>query len=387
MRRDKGVILQVDKHFIVLNGKRYDAVTGAFLGLDSELKNRNHHKPVSNPHASRLQPSVKPRTHHVAPAAAVTTATKHASRAHHGQPKIVAAHQPKPAKTLMRSAVQKPARRDMPTTKRHYPLVKKNPGVGISPKLSVNTVNSHRAERAERTQRSQHIGKFTPPMSSHQIVPKVKPLAVAAAPAHAITGKQVHTAAPTSHTAKSPHTAHREKVDIFEKALASATSHEQPKHKTGRRKTYKRLVSSLAMLGAVLVIGGFVTYLNRASVQLQVASVRAGFQASMPAYAPSGFERQAASTQDQSVAINFVSPTSSQAFTLSQESSDWDSQTLFDSLVSVNDNSYQTVQNNGRTIYIYGDGDAAWVDGGILYKVTGNARLSSDQIISLATSM
>lgn len=381
----------MDKHFIVLNGKRYDAVTGAFLGLDTELKTRSHHKPVSNPHASRLQPSVKPQTHRVAPAAAVSKAVKHASRAHHGQPKIVAAHKPKPAKTLMRHAVQKPERRDLPTTKRQYPIAKKTPGVGISPKLSVNTVNTRRAERAERTPKSQHIGKFKPSMSSHRIVPTVKPLTVAAVPAHAEpvarhTQKITHGPQPTHHT-KSPHATHLEKVDIFEKALAEATSHEQPKHKTHRRKTYKRFVNSLAALGAVLVIGGFVTYLNRSSVQLQVASVKAGFQASMPSYAPSGFERQSANSQDKAVAINFVSPTSSQAFTLTQQSSDWDSQTLFDSIVAADDNSYQTIQSNGRTIYIYGKSNAAWVDGGILYKVSGNANLSSDQIISLATSM
>lgn len=383
----------MDKHFIVLNGKRYDAVTGAFLGLDTELKNRNHHKPVTNPHSSRLQPSVKPRPHHLAPVAAASTAVKHASRAHHGQPKVVAAHQPKPAQTLMRHAVKKPTSRDLPTTRRQYPLVKKSPGVGISPKLSVSKVNSRRAERAERTPQSNHVGKFTPTMSSHQIVPRVKPLAVVPTPAHAEprhhTLKATHPVAhtPVAHHAKSPQAAHREKVDIFEKALTEATSHEQPKHKATRNKPYRRLVSSLAAMAAVLVIGGFVTYLNRASVQLQVASVRAGFQASMPTYAPSGFERQSASNQDKAVAINFVSPASNEGFTLTQQSSDWDSQTLFDSIVAVNDNSYQTVQSNGRTIYIYGNGNAAWVDGGILYKVNGDAGLNSDQIISLATSM
>lgn len=377
----------MDKHFIVLNGKRYDAVTGAFLGLDMDLKARRQHKPVSNPHATRLQPSIKPQVHHAAPAAALSSAAKHATRAHHGQPKKVAAHQPKPAKTLMRHAVQKPATRDLPTTKRHYPLATKTSGVGISPKLSVNKINSHRAERAERTPKSHHVGKFTPTMSSRQIVPQVKPLAVAPVPAHAQPSHHAAAHATTSQHTKSPQATHREKVDIFEKALAEATSHEQPKHKASRRKTYRRLVSSVAALGAVLVIGGFVTYLNRSSVQLQVASVRAGFQASMPNYAPTGYERQAASNEEKQVAISFVSPTNSRAFTLTQESSDWDSQTLFDSVVSSDDTSYQTVQNNGRTIYIYGDGNAAWVDGGILYKVTGNAGLSSDQIISLATSM
>jgi hypothetical protein len=176
---------------------------------------------------------------------------------------------------------------------------------------------------------------------------------------------------------------------VFEQAIANATSHEQPAHQVSKRGRgrQRKLVSSVAALGAVLIIGGFLAYANKATVQLQVASVKAGFQASMPGYAPEGFERQAARAEDGKVAINFVSPVTKEKFSLTQETSDWDSQTLFDSVVAQSDTSYQTVQSNGRTIYIYGNDNAAWVDGGVLYKVNGNSGLSSDQVIALAASM
>jgi hypothetical protein len=44
--------------------------------------------------------------------------------------------------------------------------------------------------------------------------------------------------------------------------------------------------------------------------------------------------------------------------------------------------------DKGKTIYLYNNGaNAAWVNGGVLYQITGNANLSSDQIVSIADSL
>ena len=51
----------------------------------------------------------------------------------------------------------------------------------------------------------------------------------------------------------------------------------------------------------------------------------------------------------------------------------------------VGDN-YTTESINGLTIYTYGP-NAAWVNDGILYTVSGDARLSTDQIERIAISM
>src|SRR5690606_14896199 len=76
----------------------------------------------------------------------------------------------------------------------------------------------------------------------------------------------------TPKTPASPHS------DILDKALARASSHEQPAHKVRRRTTIRRkLVNSLAIVAAFLIIGGFITYLNLPQIQLKVASVQAGF--------------------------------------------------------------------------------------------------------------
>ena len=47
---------------------------------------------------------------------------------------------------------------------------------------------------------------------------------------------------------------------------------------------------------------------------------------------------------------------------------------------------YSTAETNGLTIYTFGQ-NAAWVNGGILYTITGNAPLSADQIQHIATSL
>jgi hypothetical protein len=45
-----------------------------------------------------------------------------------------------------------------------------------------------------------------------------------------------------------------------------------------------------------------------------------------------------------------------------------------------------TYSERGLTVYTYGS-KAAWVNGGILYTLNGNAPLNSDQILKIASSM
>lgn len=365
------------KNSIVLNGKRYDATTGALLGTvaDSQFKplKKPVHRPKSSAKTAAPQTIIKPTTQ----AADVKPLKKTTDRSHHA-PKV-AARKPVGSKTLMRSVVKKPKHTPHPIVKKHYPAAAITSPL-LTPKLSANNIDLKRLHRAKKIGKSARIGKFEDNVSS-VIKPKLAPIAVATPPAQhatpAIRPKAAHAAKP-------------HKQALFEQALANANSHEQPHHpvhhKKHRSKRHK-LITSVASLTAVLAIGVSIAYLNKSSVELQLASVRAGFQAQMPSYEPAGFQRTATETNDGKVAIKFASPLDKSNFTLSQEASDWDSQTLFDSIVASNNSKYQTVLSNGRTIFLYGDNQAAWVDGGILYKVQGSANLDKDQISALATSM
>lgn len=370
----------VNKNYIVLNGKHYDAVTGALI---KSVNNPSHatHTRVSHPVKPAVPKPKVPAAHAVHPTAEKLAKKTSARQHHHVATKVHATRKPQNAKTLMRHAVQKPSHDPKPHVRRTYPLAKQGSGALIKPKISVASVDSVRSRRAQDVHKSKHVARFATAATT-PVATKVQPLAIKAAPVlrPAVQHKVQHAAHP-------PKTMHEKKSAILEQALANATSHEEKAPAAKRRFKHKRLVSSLAGMAAVLVVVGFVAYLNKASVELQVASVKAGFQASLPGYTPTGYERKSAQASDGKVAINFTSPSSNGGFTLTQEASSWDSQTLFDSVVAQDNTTYQTVQSHGRTIYIYGEDKAAWVDGGILYKVNGNTKLNSDQVISLATSM
>jgi len=370
----------VNKNYIVLNGKHYDAVTGALIKPTANHSQTTHTR-ITHASATRGKLAVKDSS---AAAKAVKHAQKTASRAHHNSPQSIHRHKPEQSKTLMRKVVNKPSHQKLPTVKKAYPVQKSSSA--IAPKTSVNRIDATRSRRAQDIHKSKQVSKFAAVAAPIAVPTKIQPVALKPAPAHAGV-VPTHTGhAPVSHTHKVHKSPQEKKTELLEKALANAKSHEQPataiKHRSKRR-----LFSSMAGLAAVLVVVGFVAYMNKASVELQLASVRAGFQASLPNYTPVGYERQSAKAADGKVAINFFSPTQHSNFTLTQESSSWDSQTLFDSIVAQENTTYQTIQSNGRTIYLYGGDKAAWVDGGILYKVDGNAKLNSDQVISLATSM
>lgn len=357
----------MNKNYIVLNGKHYDAVTGALITPSAPTlpAKPKVHKPSVSSHATHS--AHKPQ------------AKKPVSRAHHTAPKKLAAHKPAQPKTLMRKVVKKPTHAKKTAVKKVYPVAKKTAGPVVAPKSSAANVDSLRFRRAQQVNKSHKVTRFASPAKT-PLPTKLTPIAIKPAPSHGHAHAKVQVAPQVNEP-----TPAQKKTAMLEKALVNAKSHELPAHKPS--KSHRRLLSSLAGLGAILVIGSFVAYMNKPSVELQVASVKAGFQASMPSYSPSGYERAAVKANDGKVAINFTSPNQQNGFTVTQESSGWDSQTLFDSITTDDTVSYQTVQSNGRTIYIYDNDKAAWVDGGILYRVSGDAKLNSDQIISLATSM
>ncbi len=374
------------KNYIVLNGKYYDAVTGALI-KQPEVALR----PLKA--TARAAASKKPVTQKTAIQSPALPATpkKRPDRVQHAHITKPTRRKPKQSKTLMRHAVKKPAPLAKPSLKKVFPATRQGSEI-IVPKKSAQGVDASKLHRAKSIPKSATITRFratTPTKHKPAPVPThIKPVALRPAPSDK-KAKAIRVMAPKPDAipAKKP-TASAQKQQLLERALENARSHEAPKLslKKPRHRARRRILSSLAALGAVLVIGSFVAYLNKPSVELQVASVRAGFQASLP-HTPIGYEQQSATASKGKVSVSFIAPNNNDRFTLTQEASSWDSQTLFDSIVADNTTTYQAIQNNGRTIYVYDNDKAAWVDGGILYKVSGSTQLSSDQIVSLATSM
>ena len=318
--------------------------------------------------------------------------------------KTIKAHQPERPKTLMRRAVHKPKAGLKPAIKTTSPSeVMARPVSSLvsslEKKLSASQVNPVRLSRSRQVAKSHHIHRFTNPKQAREVAHSIQRpntmQTVQAAPsipraAHHDSHNAGVSARANTLNLRQVQTSRNQQstTDIFEAALAHATSHEQRTPKAARYQASrkKRLINAFAGLGALLLIVGFVAYLNKSTIELRVASMRAGFSAQMPSYKPAGFELSGnIESQEGKVSMSFRSGDS--AYTIVQEASDWNSSTLVDQTAEKRGTPSRTVQSKGRTIYFYNDQVASWVNGGVRYEISGNAALDADEMVSLATSM
>ncbi|MGB3946269.1 MAG: hypothetical protein WBK76_05560 [Candidatus Saccharimonadales bacterium] len=168
------------------------------------------------------------------------------------------------------------------------------------------------------------------------------------------------------------------------KALAHASAAAPAKKKQPKRSAFNVVAASLG----VLLIASYFTYVNMPNLSVRVAAAQAGIEAAYPEYRPVGYTLNGpVSFRDGQVSMKFRSNSSPVAFALNQSGSSWDSSALLEKYVNPRSNGqYATYSDGGLTIYTYGT-NAAWVNGGILYTVEGDANLSNEQIRRLATSM
>lgn len=168
------------------------------------------------------------------------------------------------------------------------------------------------------------------------------------------------------------------------KALANAKPTSSESKKQPRRRAFNVATASLG----VLLITGYFTYVNMPNLSVRVAAAQAGIDAAYPEYHPVGYHLNGpVAYQDGQVSMKFASNSSPVAFSLNQAKSSWDSSALLEKYVNPrSDGKYATYNDGGLTIYTYGT-DAAWVNGGVLYTVEGDANLSNEQVRRIATSM
>jgi hypothetical protein len=232
--------------------------------------------------------------------------------------------------------------------------------------------------------RSPHISKFA---REPQAVQAKRAQADVAHVAHPVAAKAHVASAHKSHHAVTKQVAQPSARDIKHAAMGKALAHAKSvDHDTKQPK--KRAFNVAAATLGVLLIAGYFTYVNMPNLSVRVAAAQAGIDASYPEYRPVGYHLNGpVSFQDGQVSMNFASNSSSVAFALNQSASNWDSSALLEKYVDPRSKgNYATYNDGGLTIYTYGT-DAAWVNGGILYTVEGDASLSNEQIRRIATSM
>lgn len=347
-------------NIIEINGKRYDASTGAPLPKQSI---DGLSKPSKQP--TQLVPAyTAPQTITKKPVMndVVREPAKHLN-----------ARQPQTAHTLMRTAVKKPAPSLKRQVKAHGPAdtVARKPVAQIIPKPAAHAVNPHRVSHAQKVSKSAHVSRFfsdkkhvaTPPVAAHAPV-----LAQKAAHQPLIT-KPKSTA------------------DLLQHALEHATSHEELFDASKQfRKPRPSLSIGLGVV-ALIVIIGVVASQSYTTLRLQVASSKAGFNASLPAYKPAGYSLGNLTYGPGNVGIHFKSNSDARSFSVTEKASQWDSNTLREQVLAPTGTQYQTIESAGRTIFLDDKQNANWVNGGVWYSVNTNGTLNTEQLVQIAKSL
>ena len=396
-------------NIIEINGKRYDARSGSFLGdgVKSALQRQHstHHGRVidgfvKKSSAATAKPSAysdqvaptqqtMPKAHVMQSMEPIKNAKRQVVKRVPAQP--ANGHKPEKSKTLMRTVVKKPvATKGVKAQGKAEIAAKTVSDLTPTHKLAAHNIDNRRLARARVATQSQRIQRFTTLQQNHPVQARAVNAARVQTPVHSTPPQRAtHTTQPahnTAHTAQPQHSTHHQQrsQDLFEAAIANAKSHEQPAHKTKRSRGQK-FAGITAGIAAFFILAGFIGYMNMSSIEMRVASVRAGFSAQLPGYVPTGYSMAGGiKAQRGVVATTYRSGDSS--YTLQQQQSDWDSQTLFDNVVSMSGEQHQTLEQSGRTVYIYGN-NAAWVNGGVLYSLKTGGSINNDQILSIATSM
>ncbi len=231
--------------------------------------------------------------------------------------------------------------------------------------------------------RSRHVSRYAekPTTAAAPVTPKPAEKPDAAAKTHPIAKRAASKKPAVATTAKQTKNA-----AIAEALAAPKAKSDAPKQMGGLR--WSRRASVVLGLCIVLIIAGIITYLNLPTISVAVASSQANVDASYPKYKPDGYTLiQPVSFKSGEVSLTFQSNTNDSEYVVTQASSSWDSSAVLDNIVkkSVGEN-YATNQERGLTIYTY-KGNAAWVTGGVLYTITGDAPLSTDQVLRIATSL
>ena len=308
---------------ITINGRTYDAVTGV---------------PVEAPTKKK-----------VARGGSVASGSVHSS--------------PQRSQTLHRRSTKKPT-----------PLAAKRPASGrhmdIARSGSVKRFAAHPAIKKTDTPASSATPDI--PHKPHPAAQRAHKKAAAKkpAPAKEVSAKQVKDAAIAA-------------------ALDSSRETKTKKPKESKKVwRWSRRSTIIAAFVFVLLGGIFITYLNLPSLSVAIAANQSGVDATYPKYVPDGYGlSQPVTFADGEVGLTFTSNAGTGEYKITQSESSWDSTAVLENVVreAAGDN-YVINQERGLTIYTY-DGNAAWVNGGILYAIESDAPLSGDQIRRIATSL
>lgn len=364
---------------ITINGRVYDAATGL---------------PITKNHPRTTRQSL--RTTATTPA--VASATPSAKRF---QPATTIHAKTQRSRTLNRKFIQKnlsqssvktapvAAAASEPVVVKTIHAIKSHPGTRIEGMRSTSraTGSAARANISLAKRSAATRTNLQPVVSNAVPAPAPTPIVTEAPLPHpaVVRAHAVQSQKKARNTHEQPPASILKQAAINE-ALDSAPKHSAKQHKHASRGS--KLLSFVSGFAALVLFAGYLTYLNVPNLSVRVAAAQAGIDAGYPGYRPDGYKLNGpVAYSEGEVQMKFAANTGQSGYTLSQSRSSWDSRALLENYVKdKSDGDYITSQERGITVYSYG-GKAAWVSGGILYTIDGNAPLSPEQIRKIATSV
>ena len=337
------------KNYVVINGRAYNTITGMVMDdikiekseIEKEQSISKRGTSVSNIHAAHVQKSSTLNRRHVK----------------------------MPQHTPLAAKPQK-ARVDV---KQHVAVKKFSTPIVSKPAPQKIAINRP-AEAHPVTRRAQQR-----PLSVNTKLRKERqPLAMNSNPLVAVAPQKIEK--PVAKTA------HQLKNEAIEKAL----SNEIISNKKARRRQKKggalRWLNTFSVGFAVMLLGGYLTYLSMPNISIKMAAVQSGIDAKYPGYKPDGYALNGPiKFKSGEVSMKYAYADGSSGYTITQQKSGWNSSAVKEFFSEKHKNP-NTTMIDGLTIYSGGK-EAAWVNGGILYQISGDANLSSSQIEKIATSL
>jgi hypothetical protein len=287
-------------------------------------------------------------------------------------------HRTQKAQTLVRGALKKP------TAQVGSHIQRLAPGYNPSREVHAKSVSKH-----------SQVKRFGHPVASSPTPrqPVIKAEAVPRQSGAAVASASTAVALPSMVTSAS----HQKLERMLDLALTRADAHKQALRYHAARHFWqrpsflgRRTGLKLSVIIVLLIVAaGFVAWQKFPQLSVRLAASRAHISASVPSYKPDGYSLAApAQAIDGKVLIKYKAVSdAAQGYDISQAPSDMTSTSLANTL-SPAGSQMQTSQVGGNTVYIYGSkNDAAWVNNGILYKLSDHANLSSDQIIDIVKGL
>lgn len=349
--------------YVIINNRAYDPVTG--LPVDGVL--------ISQPEESVNKPEARPSS-----LRGIATPSVHSSMQR--------------SSTLSRRHVKKP-RVIMPLN-----AETEAPVINYSP-ISLSQFVTKKAAEVEKftPKRSTAPTRVDRPAQAHPVAQRatgrsldiMAPQRQRAAVQQRLNSQSKLAEAPVAPVKKiEQKPAHVLKNEAIFEAMNREVESQKPRRAKRQKKTrsWGRFMGIASASLAIVMLAGYFTYLNMPNLSIKMAAIQSGINAKYPGYQPDGYSLRGPITfKDGEVQMQFAYVGGDQSFTLKQQRSSWDSSAVKQFAESKNPD-VMTTTVDGLTIYSYGQ-EAAWVNGGVLYTVEGNAPLSGSQIQRIATSM